>query len=81
MSPTRQELIAQLRTMYAQVLEYPAEIVTSDIDLEAELGLDSLQHRLVMARVMDRFHFTPKDHDQPTPLTVEAIADQLLNAT
>ncbi|MDT9683123.1 phosphopantetheine-binding protein [Streptomyces sp. TRM76323] len=78
----RDELIGELKTMYAQVLEYPPEVVTDDIDLEAELGVDSLQHQLVLARAAERWRLTlPPETDAPSPLTPASVADHLLRST
>ncbi|MFC4913813.1 acyl carrier protein [Actinomadura gamaensis] len=83
MIPARDELIAQLRTMYAQALEFPVEVVTADVDLEAELGLDSLQNTMVLALATDRWRLPSSlgAQEPPTPLTVEAVADRILRSS
>jgi acyl carrier protein len=82
MSLDRDELIGELKTMYAQVLEYPPEVVTDDIDLEAELGVDSLQHQLVLAQASERWHLSlPPGADAPSPLTPASVADYLLRSS
>ncbi|MET9297286.1 acyl carrier protein [Streptomyces sp. NPDC003077] len=79
MSLDRDQLIDELKALYAQVLEYPPEVVTDDIDLEAELGVDSLQHQLVLARVAERRRLTlPPEAEMPSPLTPAAVADALI---
>ncbi|WP_280267312.1 acyltransferase domain-containing protein [Nocardia wallacei] len=43
-SPAAPEnLIGRLRTVYAEVLGYPAELLDDDVDLEADLGIDSIK--------------------------------------
>ncbi|MEE1928886.1 acyl carrier protein [Streptomyces sp. TRM 70351] len=82
MVPDRDELIGYLKAMYAEVLEYPSEMVTADIDLEAELGADSLQHQLVLARAAEHWGLRlPPESRTPTPLTPRSVAGFLLDAS
>ncbi|WP_318200218.1 acyl carrier protein [Streptomyces sp. SCL15-4] len=82
MSLERDELIDELKTMYARVLDYPPEVVTDHIDLEAELGVDSLQHQLVLAQARERWRLTlPPESDAPAPLTPASVADYLLRSS
>lgn len=41
--PGEGELIARLRTTYAEVLGFPEELLEKDVDLEADLGIDSIR--------------------------------------
>jgi len=42
-SPIGENLLTELRVIYAQLLDLPEELLTEDIDLEADLGVDSLK--------------------------------------
>ena len=53
--PSREELFSELRDMYAQALEYPAEVFTEDVALEAELGVDSVKQTELFARTVERY--------------------------
>lgn len=44
-----------LRAVYAQALEYPEEVVTDDADLEADLGVDSVQQTEILGRAANHF--------------------------
>jgi hypothetical protein len=67
----------ELRAMYATALEIPEEMVAPDLDLEAEFGLDSLQHRLVVARAAEQWHVNLEDVESPATLTVRTVTDWL----
>ena len=48
---SREGLLAELSGMYASALEYPVEVYTEDVELEADLGVDSVkQTELCLAR-------------------------------
>jgi acyl carrier protein len=51
----RAAVLAHLREMYAEALEYPVEAVTEDVELEAELGVDSVKQTELMARVLEHY--------------------------
>ncbi|WBP86158.1 ACP S-malonyltransferase [Kitasatospora cathayae] len=50
-----EEVVAQLRELFAVTLGYPVEMVTADADLEADLGIDSLKRVEMLAKVAERF--------------------------
>jgi acyl carrier protein len=75
MVPEYDILLAGLRKMYASTLEIPEEIVTPDIDLEAELGLDSLQHTLVLSRAEQQWGVELGGAESPATLTLRSVAD------
>ncbi|WP_216216733.1 acyltransferase domain-containing protein [Amycolatopsis aidingensis] len=56
--PPRETVLAELRQMYAEALEYPTDVLTADAMLEAELGVDSLKQTSLLSRVVDRFGMT-----------------------
>ncbi|PSK67662.1 hypothetical protein B0E53_00309 [Micromonospora sp. MH33] len=77
MLPENDALLQSLQKMYATVLELPDEVVTPDVDLEAELGLDSLQHRLVLARAAELWAVDTGASESPATLTLRSVADLL----
>lgn len=52
---TRESVAREVIALYASWLEYPEEVVTEDVDLEAELGVDSVKQVALMARVRERY--------------------------
>jgi malonyl CoA-acyl carrier protein transacylase len=62
-APTRDALLADLVAMYAEALEYPVEVFQEDVELEAELGVDSVKQTELMARVMERYQLPPPPPD------------------
>jgi hypothetical protein len=42
--------------MYALALEYPVEVFTEDLELEADLGVDSVKQTELLSRAADRYH-------------------------
>ncbi|WP_213453506.1 acyl carrier protein [Rhizomonospora bruguierae] len=77
MLPDNDALLERLQKMYATVLELPEEVVTPDVDLEAELGLDSLQHRLVLANAGELWAVDTGASESPATLTLRSVADLL----
>ncbi|QIZ33776.1 phosphopantetheine-binding protein [Saccharopolyspora sp. ASAGF58] len=81
MIPEYDTLVEELRSMYATVLELPLEVVTPEVDLEAEFGMDSLQHRLVLHRAAERWELTAlPECSAPAALTPRSVADMLRHA-
>ncbi|MGC5016822.1 acyltransferase domain-containing protein [Streptosporangium sp. DT93] len=77
--PPGQELVEEIRRMYADVLQYPLDVVTAQVELEAELGVSSVMQTQVFVRLLDRYGL-------PTPTadvrvfsyrTVEQVAELL----
>ncbi len=54
-SMTRGSIAKEVVSLYASWLEYPEEVVTEDVDLEAELGVDSVKQVALMAKVRERY--------------------------
>jgi acyl transferase domain-containing protein len=54
--PSRDQLLAELSDMYATALEYPVEVFTEDVELEADLGVDSVKQTELLARAAERYH-------------------------
>jgi acyl transferase domain-containing protein len=59
----RGQLFQQLVSLYAEALEYPEEVFTEDVALEAELGVDSVKQTELMARVSDQYNLPPRQAD------------------
>lgn len=57
----RDELEAELRKLYANALEYPEEVFTDDVQLEAELGIDSVKQVELLRRSFERFGLPTQD--------------------
>jgi [acyl-carrier-protein] S-malonyltransferase len=60
---SRDELFAELAAMYAGALEYPAEVFTEDVALEADLGIDSVKQSELMARAADHYGVPERSED------------------
>jgi acyl transferase domain-containing protein len=60
---SREELFTELVTLYATALEYPEEVFTEDVALEAELGVDSVKQAELIARVAERYDMPPRPED------------------
>lgn len=64
--PDRASVVARLRELYAEVLEYPPDLLTEEALLEAELGVDSLKQTSLLTKVVERFGLV----EQPGELRV-----------
>ncbi|MEG3630825.1 acyltransferase domain-containing protein [Streptomyces poriticola] len=53
--PEWDELLAELRRMYAEETEAPEDLIEFDMDLESELGVDSLTQLSLFARAARRY--------------------------
>ncbi|MFF4357096.1 acyltransferase domain-containing protein [Streptomyces sp. NPDC001604] len=73
----RDEVLGELRTLYAQALEYPEEVFEGGAQLEAELGVDSVKQVELLSRVSQRYELPPREADfRLAPYnTLDAIAD------
>ncbi|MEV6963096.1 acyltransferase domain-containing protein [Streptomyces sp. NPDC051207] len=54
-APDRAEIHAELRTLYAEALEYPEEVFEDGVQLEAELGVDSVKQVELLSRASKRY--------------------------
>jgi acyl transferase domain-containing protein len=78
--PDRKQLFAEIRAVYAEALEYPEEVFTGEVLLEAELGVDSVKQVELLTRVSTVFGlpkresgFRLTEYD-----TMDKIADLIL---
>jgi acyl transferase domain-containing protein len=55
-----EQILAELTELYAQALEYPAEVFSKDVALEAELGVDSVKQTELFARVVEKYDLPPR---------------------
>ncbi|WFB06680.1 acyltransferase domain-containing protein [Streptomyces sp. LX-29] len=57
----RPRLFDELRALYAEALEYPEDVFEDEVQLEAELGVDSVKQVELLSRVSDRYGLPPRD--------------------
>jgi acyl transferase domain-containing protein len=76
---SRADLLAEVAAMYAEALEYPVEVFTETVALEADLGIDSVKQTELLARAGERYGlgqrpegFRLSDHD-----TLGKVVDHL----
>jgi malonyl CoA-acyl carrier protein transacylase/acyl carrier protein len=50
----------ELRRLYAEALEYPEEVFTDDVLLEADLGIDSVKQVELFSQVSERYGLPPR---------------------
>lgn len=55
----RDQLFAQLVAIYAEAMEYPTEVFTEAIELEAELGIDSVKQTEIIGRISSAYGLPP----------------------
>ena len=51
------------RSRYATALEYPVEVLTEDVELEADLGVDSVKQTELLSRGADRYQLPARPTD------------------
>ncbi|MCS6477570.1 acyltransferase domain-containing protein [Burkholderia thailandensis] len=55
----RDRLFAELVAIYAEAMEYPEEVFTETVELEAELGIDSVKQTEIIQRISARYGLPP----------------------
>jgi acyl transferase domain-containing protein len=60
---SRADLFRELAAMYAGALEYPIEVFTEHVELEAELGIDSVKQTELLARAAETYALPPRPAD------------------
>ncbi|WP_424217691.1 acyltransferase domain-containing protein (plasmid) [Streptomyces sp. BI20] len=74
----REELLAEVRTLYASALEYPEDVFTPEALLEAELGVDSVKQVELLTRASRRFGLpAPTEFKLAEYDTLDRIVDLL----
>lgn len=61
--PSRDTIYTELVSMYARALEYPEEVFEEDIDLEGELGVDSVKQMELFSRIQEQYSLPPLPED------------------
>jgi acyl transferase domain-containing protein len=79
---SREGLLAELSGMYAAALEYPVEVFTEDVQLEADLGVDSVKQTELLSRAAERYRLSarPADFRLSEYSTMGKVADFVLAA-
>jgi len=74
--PTRADVLAVLTGMYAEDLGFPVEMLSPDIDLEADLGVDSAKQLALFERVREQYGLAePPAERRVRATTLEKIAE------
>ncbi|AOK31167.1 MULTISPECIES: acyltransferase domain-containing protein [Burkholderia] len=55
----RDRLFNELVAIYAEAMEYPVEVFTETVELEAELGIDSVKQTEIIQRISARYGLPP----------------------
>ncbi|MGS0893202.1 acyltransferase domain-containing protein [Burkholderia stagnalis] len=55
----RDRLFTELVDIYAEAMEYPTEVFSESIELEAELGIDSVKQTEIIQRITARYGLPP----------------------
>jgi acyl transferase domain-containing protein len=55
----REKLFGELVAVYAEAMEYPHEVFTESVELEAELGIDSVKQSEIIRRISTQYHLPP----------------------
>jgi malonyl CoA-acyl carrier protein transacylase/acyl carrier protein len=53
--PRREKLFSEIVGIYAEAMEYPTEVFTETVELEAELGIDSVKQAEIMGRLSETY--------------------------
>jgi acyl carrier protein len=51
----RDRLFSELVAVYAEAMEYPPEVFTETVELEAELGIDSVKQTEILGRIREAY--------------------------
>ncbi|MEC4017087.1 acyltransferase domain-containing protein [Streptomyces sp. H27-D2] len=76
--PDHPQLMAELAEIYAEQLGFPAELLTADIDLEAELGVDSLKQLAVFEHALRHYELSEPAPDRRVVATTLAQVSEVL---
>ncbi|MCC8395435.1 acyltransferase domain-containing protein [Paraburkholderia sp. MMS20-SJTR3] len=55
----RDQLFGELVAIYAEAMEYPIEVFTEEVELEAELGIDSVKQTEIIQRISKLYGLPP----------------------
>lgn len=74
MGMTDDEVLSEVTAIVARATERPADELTPDADLRAELGIDSLLGLQIVAMIEKRFDFEVPDDQLDQFTTIREIA-------
>jgi acyl transferase domain-containing protein len=57
---TRSSLQQQIAALFAEAMEYPLEVFTEDVELEAELGIDSVKQMELLGKLDAQYRLPPR---------------------
>ncbi|WP_330294225.1 acyltransferase domain-containing protein [Streptomyces sp. NBC_00503] len=78
-SAEREDVLATLRGIFAEALEYPEEVFTGESELEADLGIDSLRQTELVTRLVTRFDLpSPAGGSLGARATVDSVVDLIV---
>ena len=60
---SRPGLFKEIAALYAAALEYPEEVFTENVALEAELGVDSVKQTELLGRMREKYRLPPRPED------------------
>ena len=60
---SREKLFKELTALYATALEYPEEVFSEEVELEGELGIDSVKQTELLARVSEKYNLPERPAD------------------
>lgn len=63
MPSSREALFQEISQFYAEALEYPIEVFSEEVELEAELGIDSVKQTELLTRISKRYQLPPRSAD------------------
>ncbi|KOV81010.1 acyltransferase domain-containing protein [Nocardia sp. NRRL S-836] len=72
LSRGRDDLLTEIRTFYAKELEYPEDVFEEDVELEADLGVDSLKKSEMFVK-LDRHYRMGVAENDPTAAQVRTF--------
>ena len=62
-APVPGDLFTEIRSIYAEALEYPEDVFTGDVSLEGELGVDSVKQIELLTRISRRYGLPQREAD------------------
>ena len=80
-SPTRVAWVAEFVAAFAAATGYPSDVIEPDLDLEADLGVDSVKRAQVIATLTDRHHIPEDTLDLTGATTITDLATRLTHLT
>ena len=79
-SPGADELVREFVAEFASATGYPDDVIEPDLDLEADLGVDSVKRAQVIAALASRHGIAEEDLDLSGAATIALLAQRLARA-